>query len=221
METTTLTCEPRTNTGSKASRALRAKGKLPVVVYGHGETPESLTVERHDVEVALLHGARIVSMEVAGKMQSFLIKEVQYDHLDHLLFHVDFARVNLNERVQVRVGIELRGTPKGLADGGILDQIMSEIEVDCLVTEIPNVLHPVVTELGIGDALLVRDLPIPEGVKALADEDEMVANVKLLAIADHEEEEEEPGEGSEGEDAQPELVGRSKKDEESDRDKAS
>lgn len=218
METATLVCEPRTTIGSKASQVLRAQGKLPVVVYGHGEAPETLTVDRHDLEVVLAHGARIVKMKVAGKMQPFLIKEVQYDHLDHEPIHIDLARVDLNERVQVRVGIELRGTAKGLSEGGMVEQFLSDIEVDCLVTEIPDVLHPVVTELGVGDSLLVKDLPLPEGVKPLIGGEERVATVKLLAIAAPTEEGEET---VEGEEVQPEVIGRAKTDEEAGGDKAS
>ena len=212
METTTLTCEPRPKTGTKAANQLRAGGKLPVIVYGHGEKPENFALDHHDVVVALARGVRMVKMEVGGKLQAFLIKEVQYDHLDHQPIHLDLTRVNLDERVTVRVGIELRGTPKGAHEGGILDQLMPDIEVECLVTAIPDVLRPVVTELDVGDALCVKDLTLPDGVRPLADGEERIAIVKQLATAAHEDEDEE-GEG--GEEVQPEVIGRAKKDEDS------
>ena len=212
MEQTALQGEMRTATGTGAARALRASGKLPAVIYGHGEKPESITLEQHEVEVALAHGARTLEVQLGKKKKPYLIKEVQYDHLATTPIHLDLARVDLTELVRVRVGIELRGTPKGIADGGMLDQMMADLEVECTVTAIPDTLHPLVTGLELGDSLLVRDLELPEGVTAMAGPDDRVAVVKVLAI--HEEEPETPVEESEESSAEPERIGRVRKDDE-------
>ncbi len=211
MEAMTINAEPRKTSGTRTSRAMRAAGRLPAVIYGHGEAPESVTLAHHEVEVALAHGARTMQVDLNGAVKPYLIKEVQYDHLGSNLIHVDLARVDLHERVKVRVGIELRGTPKGIHEGGVLDQQMAQIEVECVVTEIPDTLHPVVTHLALGESLLVGDLQLPPGVKVMADPNERIATVRLLAVevaapvA--------PVEGEEAVAAEPERIGRIKKEE--------
>lgn len=212
MELETLTATKRDERGTRVSRKLRAAGRLPAVIYGHGEDPEHISLAQHDVEVSLAHGARTLDVKLGGKTTQYLIKEVQYDHLDATPIHLDLARVDLDERVKVMVSIELRGVPKGVTEGGVLDQMLQEIEVECRVTDIPDTLHPFVTELLVGDALLVKDLELPPGVTPLADGGDRVAMVKALAIAAEPE-----AEGEEGEEAQqPEMIGRVKKDDEDD-----
>ncbi len=211
MEAMTIKAEPRKTSGTRTSRAMRAEGRLPAVIYGHGEAPESVSLAHHEVEVALAHGARILKVDLNGAVKPYLIKEAQYDHLATNLVHIDLARVDLDERVRVRVGIELRGVPKGIHDGGVLDQQMAQIEVECVVTEIPDTLHPVVTHLALNDSLLVKDLVLPPGVVAIADPNERIATVRLLAeevvapVA--------PVEGAEAATAEPERIGRIKKEE--------
>lgn len=212
MEVLTLTGETRTEIGTRAARTLRASGKVPAVIYGHGAAPESVALCLHDVIAALAHGSHILKVKVGRKTDQYLIKEVQYDYLNHTPIHLDLARVDLDERVKVRVGIELRGVAKGISEGGILDQQIVDIEVECLVTEIPDTLRPMVAELGLNDSLLVKDLELPAGVTVLADPDSRVATVKVMHEA-VEEEAEEPEEGA-VESAQPEMIGRVRKDEE-------
>jgi large subunit ribosomal protein L25 len=212
MENVILKGERRESTGTRLSRALREAGKLPVVIYGHGEAPESLALIQREVLVALRRGSRTMEIDVAGKKTQYLIKEVQYDHLNETPIHLDLTRVDLTEKVRIRVGIELKGTPKGLSDGGVLDQLMADLEIECLMTQIPDTLHPLVTELAVDDVLRVKDIVLPEGVVAIADPEDRVATVKVLAI--HEDEDAEGEEGAEGGDAKlPEVIGRQAKDE--------
>jgi large subunit ribosomal protein L25 len=154
----------------------------------------------------------MLQVEVAGKTQPYLIKEVQYDHLGSTPIHLDLARVKLDERVRVKVGVEPRGVPKGVSEGGVLELYMGEIEVECLAVEIPDTLHPLVNHLTLGQALLVRDLQLPPGVVALAGPDDRVAAVRLLAVAP----EPTPAVAApEGEaPAEPERIGRVRKEEE-------
>ncbi|MGD2110586.1 MAG: 50S ribosomal protein L25 [Phycisphaerae bacterium] len=219
METLTLKAQPRTAVGTRAVRALRESGLLPAIIYGHGEAPEPVSLPGHDVVVALAHGARTVQLDIGGKKGRYLIKEVQYDHRAEEPIHLDLARVSLDERVTVRVAIELRGTPKGASDGGILEQQLTGIEVECIVTDIPETLHPLVTELGVGDSLLVKDLELPPGVVAQVDPEERVATVKAAEAVTEAIEPEEAEEKPEGEE-EPELIGRAKKDEDADESKS-
>ena len=210
METMSLKGEPRDAQGTRKARALRKEGKLPVVIYGHGEPPESVSLDQHEVQIALKRGARTLKVDVRGEVKPYLIKDVQYDHFADTPVHLDLARVDLNERVRVKVGIELRGVPKGVAEGGVLDQSMGQIEIECLVTDIPDTLHPFVTQLALGESLLVKDLQLPPGVVAMAEPEERIATVRKLV----EEVAAAPVEGEEAATAEPERIGRIKKDEE-------
>jgi len=179
METTRIQAESRAGLGTRAARAFRKEGRLPAVIYGHNEPPEHVTLPRHELEVAIAHGARTLEVELGGQRKQYLIKEVQYDHLDRTVVHMDLARVDLHERVRVRVGVELRGIPKGAAEGGVLEQVLAEIEVECRVTDIPKTLHPLVSNLGVGDLLLVKDLELPPDVVAVTGPEERIATVRV------------------------------------------
>jgi len=194
-------------------------GRVPAVIYGHKEPPESLSLALHDVELALAHGARMLQVKLGRRKKQYLIKEVQYDYLDHTPIHLDLARVDLDERVRVRVGIELRGVPKGVSEGGVLDQHLADLEVECLVTEIPDTLRPVVIDLGLEESLLVKDLELPSGVVALADPEERVATVKTLLVAPEPEQAEAAAEPT-AETEEPQVIGRARKEEEADKDES-
>ncbi len=211
MDTVTLSAERRTRIGSNAARALRNVGQVPAIIYGHGETPESVSMGLRDVEVALAHGARMLEVSIDGSKRRYLIKAVQYDHLASTPIHLDLTRFDADERVKVRIGIELRGVAKGLSEGGVLDQHMADLEVECLVTDIPETLHPLVTELGLDDSLHVSDLSLPDGVVAMAGDDERVASVRAQATTAEDEDGEE---GEEKDSAEPERIGRVRKDDE-------
>jgi len=210
MEIVKITAQPRTTRGTRAAQALRDAGALPAIIYGHGQPPEAVTLHEHEVEVALSHGARTLEVELNGKTSQYLIKEVQYDHLGIAPIHIDLARVDIHEKVQVTVEIELRGVPKGLSEGGTLEQLLMELNIECAVSDIPSTLHPLTNDLGVGDALLVKDLELPSGVVALADAEERVALVKALVEAPEEEE----VEAAEEEPKEPERIGRVREEDE-------
>lgn len=210
MEVMELIGQPRTSAGTIVARKLRKEGRMPAIIYGRGEDPQSISLTLHEVEVALSHGARMLKLDVAGAANQYLIKEVQYDHLDHTPLHMDLVRISMHEKVQVTVGIELRGVPKGVNEGGVLDQALSEIEIECLPTDIPETLHPLVVNLGLNETLYVRDLQVPPGVTVLTDPDDRVATVRPK-VEEPEEGEAEPA--AEGEAAQPEVIARGKKEE--------
>lgn len=188
--------------GTRKVRPLREQGKVPAVVYGHGEAAEPITLDKHDVELAVLHGERLLEVNIDGSPQNVLFKEIQYDTFGQEILHVDLARVSLDERVEVTVPIELRGTPAGAADGGVLQQVAAEAQVECLVTAIPEEIRVSVNDLKIDDAIYMRDLPLRDGVKLLEDEDAMVCSVTVVA-----EEEVEEAEAEEAAVAEPEVIG--------------
>lgn len=206
-----IKAEQRNDLGKKKVRALRSKGRLPAVIYGHGEDPESISLNFHEVELALMHGARTLSLEMSGEESQVLIKEVQYDHLDHHPIHLDLLRVNLTEKVHVQVSIELKGEPAGAKDGGILDHLLTELDIECPVTAIPNSIVASVNGLNIGDYLRVSDLPIPDGVELETDPEEPVATVREPATEVEPTEEDAQTEGEEA--ALPEVIGKKSEEE--------
>src|SRR4051812_36590549 len=193
--------ESREQLGSRANKRLRDTGKLPGVIYGHKEAVVPVTLPKKEVVNHIHHGAHVFELQLSGKAETCLVKDVQYDHLGLEVIHVDFARVDLNERVEVTVPLELKGEPKGEEEGGVLQQIVAELEIECLVTDIPHSIIHNVSDMGLDSVLHIKDLKLPAGVKAMQDEDLIVATVKEI-------EEETPTEAAEGESAEPEVIGK-------------
>src|SRR3989440_6175319 len=200
------TAEPRNQLGSRANKRLRDSGQLPGVIYGHKEAVVPVTLPKKEVINHLNHGAHLFNLALDGKNETVLVKEVQYDHLGADVLHVDFARVSLDEKVEVTVPLELKGEPKGEADGGVLQQILSQLEVECLVTDIPEIIRHNVSEMKLNDVLHIKELQLPPGVRVLQDEDLIVATVREIV-------EEAPTEAVEAGAAEPEVIGRKAEEE--------
>ncbi len=201
-----ISATPRPQLGSRANKRLRDTGKVPGVVYGHKEAVVPVTLPKKELVTHLNKGAHLFELGVDGKSETVLVKEVQYDHLGAELIHVDFARVSLDETVDVTVPLELKGEPKGEADGGVLQQIISELEITCRVTDIPDIIRHNVSEMALNDVLHIKDLKLPEGVKCNQDEDLIVATVKEV-------QEEVAAPAAEEGAAEPEVIGRKPEEE--------
>jgi large subunit ribosomal protein L25 len=201
-----ITVKNRNELGSRANKRLRDSGFVPGVIYGHKEAVVPVTLPRKEVSNHLSRGAHIFDLSLDGKNEKVLVKEVQYDHLGIDVIHVDFARVSLDEKVEVTVPLELKGTPKGEDDGGVLQQILSQLEVECLVTDIPEIIRHNVSEMKLNDVLHIKDLQLPPGVRVLQDEDLIVATVKEIV-------EEAATEVTEAGAAEPEVIGRKAEEE--------
>lgn len=204
-----VTAQTRTQLGSRANKRLRDAGHLPGVIYGHKEAIIPVTLPKKEVVNHLRHGAHLFDLAIDGKSEKVLVKEVQYDHLGIEVIHVDFARVSLDEKVEVTVPLVLKGEPKGEADGAVLQQFINELEIECLVTEIPNEIVHNVTEMEKDSELHISDLKLPPGARALQDGDLLVAAVREI----EEEVAATEGVAEEGA-AEPEVIGRKKEDEE-------
>ncbi|MBY0525960.1 MAG: 50S ribosomal protein L25 [Gemmataceae bacterium] len=181
-ETVELATQTRKPHGSNEARRLRRKGLIPAVVYGHEEGTVAVTLAGEDLEKAIRHGARVVDLKSDGKVQKALIREVQWDHLGKELLHVDFARVAIDERVVLDVRVELRGIAPGVTAGGALDQPLHQLSIECLAISVPDHIRVNIGELQIGQSVHVRDLVLPEGVKAMVDADAIVVQVKAPVV---------------------------------------
>jgi large subunit ribosomal protein L25 len=177
-ESVELVVEPRTGRGSAAARKLRREEKIPAVLYGHEEETVSISLPAEEFQTALRHGARVMDLKLGGNTQKALIKELQFDHLGKEILHVDFARIAETDRVTVPVRIELRGIAPGVTGGGLLDQPIHTLEVECLAVAIPESIRVNINELQLDQAIHVKDLALPPGVKALADPEAIVVHVK-------------------------------------------
>ena len=177
-ETVLLKSQPRDKFGSTASRKLRSKGLLPAVVYGHKEATLSILLPKDEVEKAVKRGVRIVDLEAGGKTETARFRELQWDHLGMELVHVDMMRVSKDERIVVNVRVELRGTSPGVTAGGVLDQPLHTLNVECPALEIPEFIRVNVDKIQIGEAIHVKDLTLPPNVVAKGNPDAIVVQVK-------------------------------------------
>jgi large subunit ribosomal protein L25 len=206
----TFHAQPRKEYGTHAAKQLRKKKLVPAVLYGHKQETLCVVLPQTELENAIRHGVRIVDLKTDGKEEKALIKDVQWDHLGKDLLHVDFARVSLDERIVVSVPLQIRGTAAGVTAGGVLDQPMHTVSVECLAISIPESIRVNVQELQIGASIHVRDLVLPSGVKAMADPDAIVVQVSAPMV-----EPEAPAAPTEAaEQAEPEVIGRQKAEEE-------
>ena len=204
-----LTADPRTETGSRASRRLRRQGLVPGVVYGKGEEATAFVVEDREFRRLLREGARGSLLDVTvGDARSVptLVKDLQRDPIRGDLVHIDLQEVDLKATVDSPVPVVLTGSPVGVREGGILDQTLREIVVRALPDELPDSLEIDVSELAVGETVNVSDLVAPQGVDVLGDPEASIASIMLPRAAVEEEgvvegEELEGEEGVEGEEA--------------------
>ena len=163
-----LTAERRTAMGRSAVRKLKATGSVPAVIYGAKDKPEPLQVSRRDINAMLSHAAGeniLVELEVAGKSRLALVQEVQHAPVGGAILHIDFHAVSVDEKIQADVPLEPVGTANGVKNmGGLLEQNLRTLEIECLPRDLPDVLRVDVSALNIGDAIHVREIPLPEGV---------------------------------------------------------
>jgi large subunit ribosomal protein L25 len=210
MDIATLVVEKRDPRGTRAARRLRDEGKLPGIIYGHGQTPEAVAVPRHELSTLLEHGAHVLELSFGDARRQVLIKDVQRGPINAEPVHVDFALVDLSERVEVTVPIDYKGTPAGTKQGGIFEQYLVDLAVECKVSEIPANVRVVVDELQLGQSLHVSELQLPEGIVAVTPADTIVCAVHAKAA------EVEAVVAVEGEaEVEPEIIKRKKEEEES------
>jgi large subunit ribosomal protein L25 len=206
-ESVAMVAEKREGKGSRKAEKLRKSGKVPGVVYGHKEETEKVALSTEELVKAIQHKVRVIDLKTSRGVQKALIRELQWDHLGKSLLHVDFARVAADERIQVSVPIELRGVAPGVTGGGVLDQPLHTLAIECLAISIPESIRVNIGELQLDGAIHVKDLHLPEGVKATGDPDAIVVHVTAPAA-----EPEAPAEP--GATAEPEIIGRKPADEE-------
>ena len=171
----------RTETGKNVNRRLRVKGLIPGVLYGSKQQAISVAVSPKEIGTILRSASgenTLFDLELAGTRRKVILKEFQLEPVKRQLLHADFYEVALDKTLQVKVHVELHGTPVGVkTQGGVLDFVTRELEVECLPTDIPEKLVVDVSELEIGRHIRVSDIKVSDKVKVLTEADIVVVHV--------------------------------------------
>src|SRR4051812_8104810 len=178
----TVKAEPRSGSGSRAAFKLRKAGRVPGIVYGHklDNVQVAVSADELDRAIRVLH-ARVLDLEIDGKPETVLIRELQWDHLGKTMLHVDFERKSRSEKVKVTIPVELRNSPK-VTGGGVLDQPLHTLHIECSLGAIPEAIRVDITNLVLGSPIHVKELTLPEGVKVLESPEAVVVQLKLPGI---------------------------------------
>lgn len=196
-----LAVEKRKQIGRSTTKSLRKTGKVPANYYYKGEANVNLILDSKELFHALNSGNRVFEVEFDGNTQYVMIKEMQYHPVTENVLHVDLMRVRRDVKMTISVPIHLEGDAIGVSEGGVLSQILTNIEVECLPTDVPEFISVDVTELAMNSSLTVADIVVTGEFTIMADEDQAIA-----AIAPPKEEEEpvveELEEGEEGEEGE-------------------
>lgn len=213
-ETVVLKASVRDRAGTRNSVRLREQGQIPAVVYGHQKETLSISLNAHAFIENLHHGHRLFNVDIDGAKDTMLIKDLQYDYLGKSIIHADLMRVNLSERVTVGVMIELRGTAAGTHEGGIVEEMMNSIEVECEVQDIPESLQLNIKDLGLNEVMHASQVELPEGFVLVTDPDAVVVSCHETKAPAAAEEGAGVAEGAEGA-TEPEVITEKKEKESS------
>ncbi|HEY5388469.1 MAG TPA: 50S ribosomal protein L25 [Thermoleophilia bacterium] len=222
MDKVSLVVQKRDVTGTRNAKRLRKSGLIPGVLYGHGKEAKVLAVDPHTLRVALsssagTHAVLEVTFEGQKSAHHAIVKELELDRVKSTVIHIDLQEIRLDETIETTVAVNFIGEAKGVKTGGMLDESTREINVRGLVTAIPEHFELDISELDVNDTAKVADLVAPEGIEILDDPEQVICSVlPPRKIEEEVEEGAEEGlaEGVEGE--EPEIVGKTDKEEASD-----
>ncbi|MDF1809523.1 MAG: 50S ribosomal protein L25 [Phycisphaerales bacterium] len=208
--TTEMSATMRERTGSRYSQRIRNAGGLPAVVYGHKEEPVSITLDAHTAIGYISKGEKVFHLDLEGTKQYVLLKDLGYDYLGTNIIHADFARVDMNERVDTRAHLKFVGEAEGLKiTGAIMMHPITELELNCTVTNLPDDIAVDVSEMQVGDVIHASDVKLPlDTMKLVTDPSAIIAQIVMKAVQADEGESAEVGDDA----AQPEVIAEKKED---------
>jgi large subunit ribosomal protein L25 len=212
-----IKADVRVEQGSAASRRLRRSGSVPGIVYGGDNEPRMIELNEHDFSLLLAHHASehlIMDLQVGkDKMVKVLLEEVQHHPVSGRVMHVDFREISMTEKISLAVPVELTGEPVGVAtQGGVLEQMLREVEVECLPADVLEQIEVDVSGLHIGETATVAVIELDSAkYTVLTAADVALAGVAAPRVAEDAEEGEEEAESS---DQEPEVIGEKKDAEE-------
>ncbi len=183
MASASLTAQKRTAGGKSAARKLRAEGRTPAVLYGHGETTRALTLDSHELGVLFSHISvdnTIINLKIEGERGGelrALVREVQLHPASRRILHVDFYQVHAGEMIDVEVPLHFTGTAAGVKAGGIMHPNFNALPIRCVAEQIPEAIEVDVSALEIGDSLHMSDIKLPEGSTTDFDPEAVICSV--------------------------------------------
>ncbi len=210
--TVLIKARKRALVGKKSSKRLRRNGLVPGVFYEKGKPALHLTFDKKDLQYFLSHTHGLVDIHIEGNQKPLkcVLKDVQYHPVTDEVVHVDFQGVTMGEKIAVTVPLVLRGTPKGVKEGGLLEHMIRELEIECLPSHLPEQLEIDVSGFKIGDALHVKDLSF-ENIRILDDPHEVILVIEAPRV---EEAVAEAAEALEEEMPEPEVITGKKEEKE-------
>ncbi len=188
MKQVQISAKKREITGKGSSRSARRNGMVPGVIYGEKKEPFPIAVDRHDMEVALHSGGGggesdnlivNLNLENADDLELTLVRDTQHDPLTGFLEHVDFLRISRDRSITTMVTLQPVGTPAGIKNGGVFEQILREVEIECLPLDIPDAIEFDVSHMDVNDSYHVSDLPENPKYTILTDGDYTVASLTI------------------------------------------
>lgn len=164
-----LRAQPRSDVGKGASRRLRRDAKVPAIIYGGEQAPSKITLSAHEVAKALQHEAffsHILTIDVAGNAEKVIIKDLQRHPAREIIYHMDFLRVNADQAIQMQVPLHYLGEQDapGVKAGGIVSRDITEIEVSCLPTDLPEFIEVDISQLDLNAVLHISHIQLPKNV---------------------------------------------------------
>lgn len=186
MEAHVLPVETRTQTGKNANHKLRAQGYIPAVLYSHGESQNIMVQKKNFFKIFKGHISEnvLIDLEIKdtpGSPVKAFVKDYQRHPITDEILHLDFFKVTMTEAITTRVPVDVVGTPIGVKQGGILEIIERELEVECLPADLPEKITIDVTNLAIGQSIHVKDIAAPKGVTIVSTPESVV----LAVLAPH------------------------------------
>jgi large subunit ribosomal protein L25 len=175
-QTTKLSISPREPEGSRSTRRLRRSGRVPGILYGGAGEPLTFSVDARDLRHALAASGAVLEVSDGGSATPAIVKSAQHHPVRGETIHIDLLRVNLNVAIAAVVTLELTGGEEapGVKEGGVLEQITRELNIEALPTSIPESISHDVSEMQINDTITLADVAVPDGITLLDDPDETV-----------------------------------------------
>ncbi|MCY4483875.1 MAG: 50S ribosomal protein L25 [Spirochaetaceae bacterium] len=203
MSDRSLTAELRTETKKGAARRLRRQGRIPAVMYGNRD-PLLLSIDAREFsrKFQRISESTIIHLSAGGDTYDVLVKDFQIDHIIERLEHIDFFEIERGRVLRARVMLHFEGNPIGVREGGLQELLVHEVEVESLPRDLPERIDVDIENLEVGQSMHVSDLVVPDGVRVLASQDQVVALIahKVEEVEEEDEGEEEDLEGEIGED---------------------
>lgn len=186
-----LKAEKREGVGKYVAFDMRKEGMIPAVYYGKGVENINLSVNEKELGILVKSGERIVDLDIAGETKKAILKAVQHETIGDGLLHADFRAIDENTALHVEVAVELVGEAKGTKLGGVVEQDLHMVGVECIPAKLPEFIKVDVTELDMNAVWYVKDLPAIDGVTYTTQEDVAVVSCHGKAEVEEEEESEE------------------------------